>query len=142
MLGKKRRVTSKPVTHDEQQRDLKETSYKIRLAANEINRIQGKPPVIEDLRQNVFIRLELGKGLPYYCRCNLNGARPPLTLEIHYEKNSVNTIKFYGSFEVSEPSSRNRDVERRGRPKEIKIMPKPDARAYDYGSYHYFYICI
>jgi hypothetical protein len=51
-------------------------------------------------------------------------------------------VNLFGSFEVTEPNSRNRDLEKRGRPKEIKIFPKPDARAYDFGKHHFFYMRI
>ena len=77
--------------------------------------------------------VELGEGMPFYCKLNLAYYKPPAVIEIKYQNELGGDILMFGSFSCDEPSNIKKDVERNGRPTLIVVYPKNDPTSQSFG---------
>jgi hypothetical protein len=103
-----------------------------------MHEINQDPPFVEELRWFEGRSLLMGEGLPFNCKISLLMRRPPITIQIEYENDTIG-MTMYGSFDHQLPNRFKKHMARRGRIEEIEVFPKNQFKA-DYEPHPYFYM--
>jgi hypothetical protein len=103
--------------------ELAKAKYNIRKGFRNLQLFYEEPNVVHELEAKKWMNMELGKGIPFYCKVSTYMCNPPLLLHFKFD-NPSDQMTLYGSFSESEPNAQNCSYLFRGNDDHIKIFPK------------------